>query len=96
MRELLVVLFVIGLVLALTALRYRKQIVAVYRFWTTLRSAKQRSVQPQMNEHAREEAGPLVNCAKCGVWVPESRAIRLGTRIFYCSAACMEKSATAM
>jgi hypothetical protein len=91
----LIILLVIVVLLGLTVIRYRKQILVFYRFWSALRSMQQNNSQAQMNEAARPENGPLVNCAKCGAWTPESTAIRLGTRAFYCSSACMENAATA-
>ena len=95
MREVFIILLVIGLLLALTALRYRKQLFAAYRFWNILRNAQQTNLRSQMPEPAEAEAGPLVNCAKCGKWVAESKSIRLGTRMFYCSSTCLEKAASA-
>jgi hypothetical protein len=92
MREFVVILFVIAVLLALTALRYRKQIAAVYRFWDALKTAHN-DRRGEINEPVEQESGPLVNCAKCGMWVPESKAIRLGTRNFYCSSACFERAA---
>jgi hypothetical protein len=94
MREAFFVLLVIAVLLAFTAFRYRRQIAAVYKFWGVLKDARKNIPQPQMNEHAESRTGPLVNCAKCGNWVPESAAIRLGTRVFYCSSSCVEKAAS--
>ena len=94
MRESLVILFVIALLFALTAFRYRKQIAAVYSFWGALRDAQEKNSITQMPETASTDEGPLVNCAKCGKWVPETQSIRLGTRMFYCSSACLEKAAS--
>jgi hypothetical protein len=96
MRELFLILFVIAVLLALTAFRYRKQILAVYRVWSTLRSLQQNATQDKINPLAEPDESPLVNCARCGKWTSEATAIRLGTRSFYCSAACMEKAATAV
>jgi len=41
-----------------------------------------------------KSAGPLVNCVKCGTWVSDTQAIKLG-RAAYCSADCVERSARA-
>ena len=94
MREAFFILLVIAVILALTAYRYRSHIGAVYRLWKVLRSAKVEHAN-EIGEPAEAVKGPLVNCAKCGTWVPESKAIKLGARTFYCSVACMEKAATA-
>ena len=96
MKEFLVVLLVIAALLALTAFRYRNQILSVYRFWTAIRDIQKRKEPEQVAGSETGDDGPLVNCAKCGSWAPETRAIRLGTRTFYCSAACMEKAAKAV
>jgi hypothetical protein len=95
MREAFVILLVIGLLLALTAVRYRKQILAVHRFWRMLRDVQQNNSRTEMQQQTTSEIDPLVNCAKCGKWVPETRSIRLGTRMFYCSSNCLEKAASA-
>jgi hypothetical protein len=94
MREAFFIFLVIALILALTIFRYRSQIGAVYRFWKVLRSARTQT-NSEIGEPAEAVKGPLVNCAKCGTWVPESKAIKLGPRVFYCSAACVEKTASA-
>jgi hypothetical protein len=94
MREAFFILLVIAAILALTAYRYRAHIGAIYRIWTVLRSARV-GRRDEMAEPAEAVKGPLVNCAKCGIWVPESKAIKLGTRVFYCSAACVEKMSSA-
>jgi hypothetical protein len=94
MREAFFILMVLAVILALTAYRYRSHIGAVYRFWKVLRSARTGQTD-EIGETAEAVKGPLVNCAKCGTWVPESKAIKLGARVFYCSAACVEKTASA-
>ena len=92
MKEALVILAVFAVIFLLTAVRYRKQIAGMIRIWRTLQAARQQIKQGR--ESAVDErstaAGPLVNCAKCGTWVPESRAINLRGGVFYCSTACLE------
>jgi hypothetical protein len=94
MREAFFILLVIAVVLALTVFRYRSQVGAVYRFWKVLRSARTQQ-KNEIGEPAEAVKGPLVNCAKCGTWVPESKAIKLGARVYYCSVACVEKTSSA-
>ena len=96
MRELLIILVVVAVLVGLTAFRYRKQIIAVYQFWAALRSIQQKNAKPQVDGSGPEGTGPLVNCSRCKTWTSETTAIRLGTRTYYCSAACMEKAATAV
>jgi hypothetical protein len=95
MREFLFILLIIVLLLAFTAFRYRKQIAAVYQFWSLIQGARQNR-NAEIPTPVEIETGPLVNCAKCGRWVAETAAIRLGSRSFYCSSACFERAAKAV
>ena len=96
MKEALFILFVIAVIVALTAYKYRRQLKAMREFW---RMAKQmRQMTAQMRKEVEEpEAttapGKLVNCSKCGTWVPDERAVRLGRSSVFCSAKCLERSA---
>lgn len=95
MKEALVILFVIAILLALTAVRYRKQIAGVIHIWRSLKSAREqiRKQNPTVKEEPAT-LGNLVNCAKCGTWVPEQKAISLRGGVFYCSSTCLESSAS--
>ena len=96
MKEVFFILLVLLVLAGLTAYRYRKGIGAFLEFWRMLRTVREQS---RGNEkQIREEpsvAGPLVNCPKCGKWVSEDEAIRLGRTTFYCSANCLEASTKA-
>ncbi len=96
MREALFILLVLVVLAALTAYRYRRQIRSVLEFWKTIQSMRA-VVKPKPGEMPDEPAarGPLVHCPKCGTWVPEDRAIRLGRSAFYCSTKCLEASVKA-
>lgn len=94
MKEALVILVVMAIIVALTALRYRRQITGVIQIWRTLKSARDQI--KKKSDAVKEEpvlAGRLVNCAKCGTWVPEQKAINLRLGVFYCSSACLESTA---
>ena len=93
MREAFVILIVIAVLLGLTAIRYRKQIAAMMHIWRSLKSMRQESTQRKVQPDNAEQLGPLVNCAKCGTWVPEQRAIKLRGGTFYCSSNCLETAA---
>jgi hypothetical protein len=95
MKEALVILVVMGIIMILTAVRYRRQISGMIQIWRTLKSARDQIRDGRGASPAKEpvSAGPLVNCARCGTWVPESRAIDLRGGIFYCSTACLESAA---
>ncbi|MEJ7623097.1 MAG: hypothetical protein WKF34_03820 [Pyrinomonadaceae bacterium] len=86
---LFVLAIVVGLV-ALTALRYRKQLAAGIRFARILNEAK--TAAGRNRTVAGEPAAvPLVNCSKCGVWVPRGKATTDSKGESSC-AACLQHS----
>lgn len=94
MKEALLILLVLVAFAALTAYRYRRQIMAIFEFWRSVQMIRERS-QKRGGELPDEPAtrGQLVNCPKCGTWVPETEAIRIGRSTFYCSSECVETTA---
>ena len=83
MREGFFILLVILVLLGLTAVRYRKQIAGMIGLARALKDAKDAGVQERTtSEHASVQ---LVNCSKCGVWVPQDKALRRG-ETFICTA----------
>ncbi len=93
MKEAFFILLVLLVLAGLTLYRYRRQIKTVLEFWRSIQTI--RGQAKASNEQLRDEpvsAGPLVNCPKCGTWVPEEKAIRLGKSAFYCSTKCLEAS----
>ncbi len=95
MKEAFFILLIIGVLLALTAIRYRRQIVGMIQIWRSLKSMRAEVTEKQGSPQETISSGPLVNCAKCGTWVPEQRAIKLRGGVVYCSTACMETAVTA-
>jgi Sec-independent protein translocase protein TatA len=95
MKETLFILLVIGLLLAFTAYKYRKQLRAMREFWRMAKDMRQMTSQmrKEVEEPKATAPGKLVNCSKCGTWVPEDRAIRLGRTSVFCSSKCLERSA---
>ena len=93
MREAFVILIVLAVLVGLTAIRYRKQIAAMMHIWRSLKSMRQQAAQRQVQPEKPEDLGPLVNCSKCGTWVPEQRGIKLRGGTFYCSSNCLETAA---
>jgi hypothetical protein len=88
MRETFFILAVIAVLFGLTALRYRKQIMAFVRFSRMLKEA--RSGDLSSNTGKREiEPKTLVKCSRCGTWVPEGRVRRSGAESF-CSTECIK------
>ncbi len=95
MKEVLVILAVIAVMLILTAVRYRKQIAGVVGIARMLRDAT-RSVEGMRQDLPGDSARSvqLVNCIKCGVWVPQANARKVGD-VFYCSDACLTRPRSA-
>ena len=91
MREIVVILLVIAVLLGLTAIRYRNQIVSIIRFWRQMQSVRQRinGRDPQSIPNANEsDTGiGLVRCTSCGKWVSPAEAVR-GISGFVCLNTC--------
>lgn len=88
MRETLFILFVILVLLGLTAIRYRKTIAGLLGVAKMLREAKDAAQGNTIGD--KPASVQLVNCAKCGVWVPQHKAIRQREGVFYCSTTCQK------
>jgi hypothetical protein len=93
MKEAIFIVVILLVLLVLTAIRYRKQLIAVLNVWRMLRQIN--TTRGAQINTSPKSAGQLVNCVKCGTWISESQAIKLGRASFYCSADCVEKSASA-
>ena len=94
MKEALVILAVIGLLFILTAVRYRRQIGAGIQIWRSMTAMRDQISQQNAKtaELTPVNSGKLVNCSKCGTWVPEERAIKLRGGAFFCSTGCVESA----
>lgn len=88
MKEFVVILGAVAILLALTAVRYRKQIAGMLQVYRMLRSARHQ-MKDVAGEREAEVSSKLVSCAKCGTWTPESSAIRMGPSAYYCSKKCI-------
>ncbi len=91
----LIVLFLLFVVWAFIAVRYRRQIQTGIYVFKMFRKMRQMNKTPE-----REIAAPvnekdvrLIRCAKCGTWTPQKNALNLrNSQTFYCSASCMEQA----
>lgn len=81
MKEAFFILLVIIALLGLTAVRYRKQIAGMIGLARALKDAKD-AVAAGGAGRSQPASVQLVNCSKCGVWVPESKAVRRGQGYF--------------
>ena len=82
------VLLVILVLLAMIAVRYRKQINSLIAAARLLKEVKDAAQQAQLGRAPTPQPAKasvhLVNCARCGVWVPENKAVRR-QQSFYCT-----------
>ena len=95
MTKFLVVLFILIVVFGLVALRYRKQIQMALYVLRMFRKMRQMSSAPEEKQIEKTESSSdtqLVKCARCGKWIPQSKALNLRSKTFYCSANCMENA----
>jgi len=85
MREAFIILLVIFILAALTAVKYRKQIAGMIGFAKMLKDIRADVSQQQSRVKGKSDASiPLVNCSKCSVWVPQTKAIKVGD-VYICS-----------
>ena len=84
MKEAFFILFVVMLLAALTAVRYRKQISGMIGLAKVLKEAKDNVGLSRSIRGEKQVSVQLVNCAKCGVWVPQNKARKSGD-LFFCS-----------
>ena len=91
----LILLGLLGLLISVIALRYRRQIQTGLQLWRMFRQFKKASRQPEKEAEKRQfdKNVPLVRCAKCGKWISQTDALDLRSKTFYCSTQCMEKAA---
>ncbi len=85
MREALFILAVVAVILILTAIRYRKQISGAIGLAKALKEAQRPAAMT-----GERKAGALVACSRCGVRVPESKAVSLGSGKYRCDRDCVK------
>ena len=83
MREAIFIIFVILLLLGLTALRYRKQIAGLIGLAKMLQDVKNSAGSIGREKRGKGPSLQLVNCSQCGVWVPANKIIsnRVGSAV---------------
>lgn len=93
MRAALFILVVVMILMAWTAIRYRKQIASVIGFVRMIREGVSSTTGPRDTKEMKAAVpNELVSCSKCGVWVPHDRAIRFDAKTYYCSKDCVTAS----
>lgn len=91
----LIILGLLLIVLLLVVSRYRKQIQTALYVFRMFRKMRQMSKtdEKQIDTPADSTGTNLVNCAKCGTWIPQNKALKLRSGVFYCSSNCLETMA---
>jgi hypothetical protein len=89
MREVLVILIAIAILAALTAIKYRRQIVTLIQFYKQLQAVRQgiKGSGDRAIHEAPRGGIELVKCERCNKWIPQSAAMFVGGRPI-CREAC--------
>lgn len=90
----LFILLILTAVAAIVAARYRRQIQTGIYLWRMFRKMRQMGGQTekQITKKENNNDAALVRCAKCSKWIPQTKALNLRSKIFYCSSNCMENA----
>jgi hypothetical protein len=87
------VLVVIGLVVLLFVLLYRRlrpHLRVLGEFIKTVRRLQQMGTSDAPRENQNRKGEKLVHCETCGTWIPVGRALREGSAgSFFCSKDCL-------
>ncbi|MFN6964757.1 MAG: hypothetical protein ACK4S4_13455 [Pyrinomonadaceae bacterium] len=94
MREAFFVLLVIVVLLGLTAFRYRRQIAGMIRLYRVIKGQARAAAEARSLER-EPDASELVNCSRCGRWVPANEAVRMKGGMALCAKDCTRSSRTA-
>jgi hypothetical protein len=89
MREIFFILIVILVLLALTAIKYRKTIAGILGVAKMLKEARD-AASGAKAVGGEKPSVQLVNCSKCGIWVPHNKALKRGESFYYCSESCKQ------
>lgn len=98
--KILLILFLLiligGIILSAVYMRLRPYIRTVGKFLKAFREVGELDTFDdgkgtiQTKEKVNEK---LVRCSSCGLWIPQSRAVKLRSNVFYCSHTCLENAA---
>jgi hypothetical protein len=90
----LIILFLLFVLAAVIAVRYRRQIqtaIYMYRMFRKMRQVS-KGTEKQIETKQTPQNIALVRCVGCGNWVAETEVLKMGNKISYCSTACIEKN----
>jgi hypothetical protein len=103
-REFFFILIVLLLLLAITAIRYRKQIKAAIEVYKLIKAKDQSMRNANITEKSaggnkagiagsRRQITEMVNCIGCGKWMPAESAVAVGQGLYFCSNKCLKSRA---
>lgn len=80
MREAIIILAVMAALLALTAIKYRRQIVALIGFYKQVQAIRSGLRDGTRRATAKKplEGIQLVRCERCGKWISEGESTKIG------------------
>jgi hypothetical protein len=82
MREAIVILLVIAVLLALTAIKYRRQIVTLIGFYKQVQAIRSGLKSDGVPQGQRPLDGiQLIKCDHCGKWVVPDRSTRSAGKV---------------
>lgn len=84
----IILLFLFSMLVVIFVVRFRKQINGAIILWKTLQKPPEKQIKNSVN--LREV--PLVKCRDCGTWIPQTNALSVDSRRFFCSQTCLEKA----
>ena len=93
----IITLLVLSLIsVGITVYRYRQYLQTGWFMLKTYRQFKQKTKPDKKTIEAKPVSAdsPLIQCAKCHKWMPQSESVKLKAS-YFCSHRCLEKSFTA-
>lgn len=77
MKETLFILVVVVILLCWTAIRYRRQIVAMIEFYKQVKAVRSRIGESQVRRNDLDDHRgiQLIKCSRCQMWIPQSEAM---------------------
>lgn len=85
-------LLFLGIILSgIIALRFRRQILAAVEIWEHFKNPELKDKNRSQIDNKSADSISLIKCSKCTVWIPQNKAIRFNSKIFFCSQECAEK-----
>ena len=91
----LILLGLLAILVAVIAMRFRQQIKMAIYVWRMFRKMRQvgKSGEKTVEKIENPKGAQLIRCAKCGTWIPQSKALNLRSGIYFCSKNCLEATA---